>query len=70
MVGTLRFAHPTQCYSQRQSGNTDLFHIKSQSNNLTSRGILFPAVILALRLTTRPKKIREHRPTSGRAASA
>ena len=40
MVGTLRFAHPTSAspgYSQGQSGNTNLFHIKSQSNELTSR---------------------------------
>jgi hypothetical protein len=27
---------PSPCYSQGQSGNTDLSHIKSQSNNLTS----------------------------------
>jgi hypothetical protein len=31
-----RDVRPSPGYSLGQSGNTDLFHIKSQSNNLTS----------------------------------
>ncbi len=36
-----------------------IFHIKSQANNLTLREILFCAVIFALQLTMRPKKRRQ-----------